>query len=164
MIDIPDSVRPLFVAAGWHPGRRMAPAPGVSVDHPAATILAEFDGLRVGKMGAGEECATSDLAFQQLPREDPVIDTWESLLSTRLVGIAEFHRAYGELHIDSVGRCFANSIVDDVFAFVGASFGEAVECLLLGRLFRPMLRPDQSAVRCFGQTFTAGDPRVYTYR
>lgn len=47
MIEPPSSVRPLFVAAGWHPGRRVEVPPAVPSDHPAAHVLAAFGGLKV---------------------------------------------------------------------------------------------------------------------
>lgn len=67
MIELPESVRPRFVAAGWFPARQVAVSTAVPADHPAATILAAFGGLTVTpECNAGEECATNDLAFQEL--------------------------------------------------------------------------------------------------
>jgi hypothetical protein len=158
VIEVPATVRPLFVAAGWRPGRRIAPAPGMRLDHPAAAILAELDGLLVGQTGPGEECARGNLAFCQLPPDEFVLDVWGKLLSTQLVGIAEVHHAHAGLYIDSSSRCFGHSVVDDGFYLVGASFGEAIERLLLGRRCRPMLRPEQTTVRHYGEDIGADDP------
>ncbi|WP_315836214.1 SUKH-3 domain-containing protein [Bradyrhizobium prioriisuperbiae] len=153
MIEVPASARPLFVAAGWRPGRRTAAAPDVRHDHPAAAVLAELGGLLVGH-----------LTFQPLPPDDLIFDVWEKLLSTQLVGVAETRHGYAGLYMDSSGRCFGHTIVDDGFYFEGASFGEAIEGLLLGRRSRPMLRPEQSTVWCYGEEIRADDPRVYRYR
>src|SRR5215813_3434060 len=150
MAEIPLSVQPLFVAAGWHPGRRVSRAPTARADHPAAAIMAEFSGLRVGQTGAGEECAKSDVAFQQLFPKDSILGVWRKLLSTELIGIAEVHHGHAELYMDSSGRCFGASMVHDGFYFEGASFGEAIERILLGRRSRPMLRPEQTIVSHYG--------------
>jgi hypothetical protein len=163
IIELPIRVRPLFVAAGWHPGRTIAPAADVSVDHPAAAILTEFGGLHVGKSGAGEECAKGDVAFKHLDPEEFVLDVWGKLLSTELVGIAEVHHNHAALYVDRSGRCFCHSIVDDGFYFEGSSFGEAIERVLLGRRSRPMLRPDQRTVWHYGEEISADDLRVYKY-
>lgn len=163
MIELPLSVRPLFVAAGWHPGRTISGARGVSLDHPAAAILAEFGGLHVGQSGKGEECARADVAFKHLRPDKFVLDVWVKLLSTELVGIAEVHNGYADLYVDSSGRCFCLSIVDDGFYFEGSSFDEAIERLLLGRRSRPMLRPEQRTVWHYGEEIGADDPRVYKY-
>jgi hypothetical protein len=164
MIKLPISVRPLFVAAGWHPGRTIARAPGVSLDHPAAAILTEFGGLLVGQSGAGEECARSDVAFKHLHPNEFVLDVWEKLLVTELVGIADVHHCHAELYVDRSVRCFCYSNVDDAFRFEGSSFGEAIERLLLGRRSRPMLRPEQRTVWHYGEEISADDPRVYKYQ
>jgi hypothetical protein len=164
MNEVPESVRSLFVVAGWRPGRTVAVSPPLRADHPAAAILAEFGGLTVGQTDAGEECAKSDVAFRRLPPDDPILDVWGKLLCTQLVGIADVHHAHAELYVDSSGRCFTASIVDDGFYFEGASFGAAIERVLLGRRSRPMLRPDQDTVRHYGEKIRTDDPRVYRYR
>jgi len=174
MIELPISVRPLFVAAGWHPGRTISRAPGVrpqcsrfadllKSDHPAVAILAEFGGLHVGQSGTGEECATSDVAFRHLHPGEFVLDVWGKLLATELVGIAEVQNRHAELYVDRSGRCFCYSNVDDGFRFEGSSFGEAIERMLLGRCSRPMLRPEQRTVWHYGEEISADDPRVYKY-
>jgi hypothetical protein len=143
MIELPVSVRRLFIAAGWHPGRTSSQALGVSLDHPAAAILAEFGGLHVGQSGTGEECATSDVAFKHLRPEEFVLNVWGKLLATELVGIAEVQNRHAELYVDRSGRCFSYSNVDDGFRFEGSSFSAAIERLLLGRC---------SLGRCFAQS------------
>jgi hypothetical protein len=164
MTEVPASVRPLFVAAGWRSGRTVALSPAPRADHPAAAILAEFGGLTVGQTGAGEECARSDITFRQLPPDDLILDVWGKLLRTQLIGVADVHHAHAELYMDSAGRCFVASIVDDGFYFEGASFSEAIERLLLGRRSRPMLRPFQDTIGHYGEEIRADDPRVYKYR
>jgi hypothetical protein len=165
MIELPESVKPLFAVAGWRPGRRSAVSSAVPADHPAATILSMFGGLTVTPAGdAGEECATSDLAFQELEPDESVTEVWGGLLGTRLVGVAEVHRGHGELYVAADGRCFGHSLMHDAFSFEGASFAEAMERSLLGRRSRPMLRPDQPSVTLYGVQYTAGSPEVYRYK
>ena len=164
-MDIPTTVHSLFVAAGWQPGRRVAVAAEVPVAHPAAEILAEFGGLRVGVSGAGQECASSDVAFgRSWGAELSDIELWSELLDSPLACIAEIHNAHGELYVDGLGRHFGMSMVHDAFWFEGQSFGEAMERLLLGRRSQPMLRPGQDTMMWYGETITADDPRIYRYR
>jgi SUKH-3 immunity protein len=164
MIEVPATLQRLFVAAGWRPGRTVRLSPTIPADHPAASILTNFGGLRVGTTGPGKECATSDVAFQELPMEDATRKVWAALLRTELIGIAEVHNEHGALYIDRAGRCYQGSLIHDAFSFEGASFNEAIERLLLGRRSRPMLRPDQTAIRLYGDEIRADDPRVYKWQ
>jgi hypothetical protein len=67
MIDVPERVRPLFLAAGWYTGRRIP----ISCDriealqsYPLAVeVVRTFGGLRVGTCGPGRDCARSDIEF-----------------------------------------------------------------------------------------------------
>jgi len=165
LIELPESVKSRFIAAGWHPARRVTVPSSVPADHPAAAILAMFGGLTVTPAReAGEECATDDLAFQELEPDEPATGVWGVLLGTRLIGVAEMHRGHGELYVAGDGRCFGRSLVHDAFYFEGASFPEAMERSLLGRRSRPMLRPDQSSVTLYGIQYTADSPEIYRYR
>src|SRR6202023_989976 len=58
MTELFETVRPIFVAAGWRSGRRVDVPAMVPSNHPASAILAEFGDLTVGDGGAGQECAT----------------------------------------------------------------------------------------------------------
>lgn len=145
MIELPESVRPRFLAAGWFPARRLAVSTAVPADHPAAAILASFGGLTVTpERKAGEECATNDLAFQELFPDESITEVWAGLLGTWLIGVAEIHHGHGELYVAADGRCFGRSCMHDAFYFEGASFAEAVERAMFGRRSRPLLRPDQA--------------------
>jgi hypothetical protein len=158
-----ETVRPVFVAAGWTSGRRVDLSASVPLDHPASAILAEFGGLTVGDGGAGQECAKTTLAFKYVESERSIA-VWADLLQVRLVGVADASHGHGELYVDDSGGYYLASAVHDAFSFAGASFAEAMERLLLGRRSRPMLRPDQANVVLYGEAFTAADPRVYKYR
>ena len=128
MVQVPESIRLRFVAAGWYPGRRVALSPAVPAIHPAAAILATFGGLTITPdREDGEECAPDDLTFRELRPDDSITVVWAGLLSTQLVGVADKHRGHGELYVAADGRCFGRSWVHDAFYFEGASFAEAAE-------------------------------------
>src|SRR5262249_54950187 len=113
--------------------------------------------------GPGEECARSDVRFCEVSPDESVTQVWGALLGTELVGVAEVHHAHSTLYIDTLGRGF-EACLHDVLCFAGASFGEAMEVLLLGRRARPMLRHDQPTVRMYGEDIAADHPSVYRYR
>jgi hypothetical protein len=164
-VEPPESVRPLFVAAGWRPGRQVAVSPSVPAEHPTAAILSALGGLKVAPdRKSGEECAPNDLAFRELWPDEFITRVWGKLLGTRLVGIADMHYGHGQLYIAADGRCFGRSLIHDAFYFEGASFAEAVERSLLGRRARPMLRPDQRSVMLYGLRYTHGSTELYRYR
>jgi len=164
-MDIPVSVRPLFVAAGWQPGRRVCVDGRVPQLHPAHGVLQEVGGLRVGRSEVGGiECARSDLEFCFCEADQDILSTWSELLRSRLIEVAEVHNRHGWLLVDEAGRCFGASQVHDAFYFEGQTFGEAVERLLLGRKARPMLRPEQHQVDLYGATFARVHPAIFDYR
>jgi SUKH-3 immunity protein len=165
-LDLPSSVVPLFRAAGW-PSLIRKPATSNALNgHPATAVLFELEGLSVGDCEAGEECARSDIAFGRSERleQDSSVQAWELLLNTKLVCIAEVHHFHGALFIDSSGACYQSSQVHEAFSFEGATFGAAVERILLGRKGQPMLLPNQPSGQLYGETITAGHPSLHRYR
>ncbi|WP_431309614.1 SUKH-3 domain-containing protein [Bradyrhizobium iriomotense] len=156
-------MRSLFIAAGWHAGRRTGVDARVPLRHPARVILEELGGLHVGQCGAGIECAASDLEFRSCEVDDDVISVWSQLLRSKLVAVAEVHHRHGWLLVDETGRCFGASQINDSFYYEGGNSGEAIERLLLGRRARPMLRPDEDEVVLYGETFSRGHPSVFAY-
>jgi len=167
-IMLPFDLFSFFKSAGWYPGRAVDLPPGLGQQlpegHPAFRILSEFGGLTVGKVGRGQQCASSDVAFGFVDAADYQIEIWNDLLGTILVGIAEVHHAHGELYVDTAGRCFGVSLMHDAFYFEGESFGDAMRGLLLGRRSRPMLRPDQETVTLYGIDYDVNSPELYKYR
>jgi SUKH-3 immunity protein len=162
MMELPQTVRPIFLAAGWHSGRRAEVSVMVPGDHPASAILVDFGGLTVGDKGKGQECARSALAFQYIEPDRSIV-IWADLLGEKLIGIADIDNGHAELYVDSSGRCYFASNVHDTFSFAGASFAESMERILLGHRTQPLLRPDQANVVLYGEVFTYDDPRVYKY-
>lgn len=164
MIELPESVTPLFVAAGWHPNRCVDVPSSVPPDHPAAAVLAALGGLTIiPDRDEGEECAPNNLTFEALGSDDSITGVWGELLGTRLVGVAQVEHGHGELYVAADGRCFGRSQMHDAFYFEGSSFAEAAERLMLGRRSRPMLRPDQPSVDLYGITYTADSVELYRY-
>ncbi len=155
----PNEVAALLAGAGWRPGRTVAVPADVPIEHAAHGILAEFGGLSVGHVGAGEECATSDVSFEFRPGGD--VQEWSTRVKGVLVGVAVSHHAHAELYVDTGGRCFLVSPIDGSFAFIGASIREALVRLLLGRRANPILRRGQDAVTFYGRRYAVGDPELY---
>lgn len=155
--------RQLLQDAGWFPARRVSTV--APKDHPAEPILAALSGLRVGRAGRGETCASSDIAFFLLDLEpdDDDIHAWSRLLGTALVGLGEVQNAHGELWMASDGRCFGRSLVHKAFYFEGEDFAEAIERLTKGRRARPLIHPDEESVTLYGDRYTRDHPDVYDF-
>lgn len=109
----------------------------------------------------GIECGTSDIRFCE-PDIDIPTDTWEQLLHTKLVAVAEVGNAYGLLAGD--GRCFGASYIHDAFYYEGSCIEQALEHMLTGIRAKPMLRPDQQSVSLYGVEFAVGDSALYRYQ
>ncbi len=164
-LELPDSVRKLFLEAGW-PVAKVSVDQSVPAGHPAAAVLEQFGGLRVGSCDGGEECASSDIEFGYADdyRRDAIVLEWQRLLSTTLVNIGEVHHSHGALFTDDSGACYGMSFMHDTFWFEGSSFGEAVERILLGRKSKAMLRPDQVSVSLYGERITDEHHSAYDWR
>lgn len=163
VIKLPLHLTARFLLSGWYPGRQKPLPDHIPQDHPAAAILRAYLGLRIGRVGRGNECASSDIRFTILDPDDSDLSIWEGLLHTKLVGIGEYHNDHGELFVDGSGRCFSRSCVHDAFFFEGYTFVEAIDRLIRGLRSRPMLRPDQNSVEAYGKTYTRDDPGVFHY-
>ena len=129
-------------------------------------LLEQFEGLKVGNCGGGEECASSDIAFGHSNeyQSDATVLEWQRLLSTTLVNIGEVHHSHGALFVDGSGAWYGMSFIHDAFWFEGASFEEAVERILLGRKGKAMLRPNQTSVSLYGVEIGAGHPDAHNWR
>lgn len=134
-------------------------------NHPAVGLLTQLNGLTVGECGTGEECASSDITFECYGdlQQDSTVLQWQQILSTTLVNIASVDHSHGALFMDSLGACYGMSLVHDAFWFDGNCFGVAAERILLGRKARPMLRPGQTTISLYGETYTADHPNIYHY-
>jgi hypothetical protein len=135
LIELPESLRPLFLAAGW-PTTSTEPLPVfVPPEHPAAALLEQLAGLRVGTCGAGEECATSDVefgTFEHLHGSEEFLE-WQQRLGSTLVSIAEVQHGHGALLMDERGRCYVLSLIHDELWMQGRDFIQALETLIFGR-------------------------------
>ena len=163
MTSPPTSVRKLFTHAGWSPARHVEVTARVPRGHPAEAVLAAFGGLRVGKVGAGIECGASDIAFRDADSEFGTEDRWGVCLNTRLVCVGSVHNEHGEMFIDSRGRVFGASLMHDAFYLHGLDFWTAIENVLLGRRDKPLLHPTQEEVTLYGERYSRGDPRLFSY-
>lgn len=160
-MDVPDSIRREFAAAGWKTDRQVSVDPHVCQEHPAFSILQNFGGLHVGIIGNGVECGKSDIEFGwiDLAEHWPLFD-WPELSTLELVGIAEVHHRHSISAIDRSGRCFG--IFEDGLCFEGQTWREAFERLLLGYRSRPILLPGQEEVMLYGDSFAQGHADLFS--
>lgn len=161
MTTLPPVLLPIFTEAGWFPGRKVPVAPTVPASHPVAAILREFDGLKVGKLGPGMECARSDVIFWWPPDEGyEEISEIGDLLQTELACFARAHNGHESHYIDGEGRVFAVFPNMPGISFMGRTFGEAMERALLGRKASPLLLPSHDKVSWYGEILTRGNPQI----
>ncbi len=157
MLDIPLTVRPNFVAAGWISGRRVVVERGIPVDHPAAAILAEFGGLHVRETSD----VRSDVVFEYHDIAlDPLLMSWQEFLKTRFVYVGHSSGGNEYFLVDHKGCWFEATKGNIGFTFIGNTFAEAIERILLTglqELKRRRRRPMPSQ-------FTAIGPSVRTAR
>ena len=135
LIDFPETLRPLFLAAGWPVTHTVLLPDFVPPEHPATALLKQLAGLQVGTCDTGEECATSDMVigtYEHLHGDEDFL-AWQQRLGSTLVSIAEIHHGHGALLMDEQGRCYLLSIVHDALWLQGQTFVQAVETLVFGR-------------------------------
>lgn len=167
---VPSELDDALRNAGWTPGRsdpEMAEhlsRHNVAASHPAFKALTEFGALTLGGTRKGEQCSTSNIFLDLLVEEDPNAKAWANLLETQLVGFAWTDNSHGQLYMAEDGRVFGNSVVHDAFYFLGIDLREALLRLLCGRRAIPMLRPDQTSITLYGDTFVEGDAGLYAWR
>ena len=136
-------------------------------EHPAVAALQNLAGLHIGKVGKGQQCGTSDIAFDwnepDFTGEDQNSDVliWEKRLNTQLIQLAEVHHCHSQLLMARDGRCFSWSFVG--LSFEADTLQQAIEHLLLGIRSRPMLEPGQSSATLYGRKYKADDPEIYRY-
>ncbi|QDU96751.1 SUKH-3 domain-containing protein [Lignipirellula cremea] len=136
---LPESVRPLFLAAGWFPGRRAwftrtAGLRRLASYSRGAALVREFGGLHVGLSGPGRERPASDVQFYRWPTaacRDAVADQESPGADLFPLGLA--HRGHMEFFVDAQGRLLVDSIPDGRLLTAGETFEDGIECLLLGR-------------------------------
>ena len=134
-------VERLLRTAGWFPKRRVDLAPWDALAtvpfNSAREVLAEFGGLVIGETGRGIDLAKSDVDLR--PKEynrgfvgEPDL---EAEAGQRLYPVATAHRSNGDVWIDESGRVYLEGDFPDgeVLRFLGSTFSEALEVLLLGK-------------------------------
>ncbi|MBL8507562.1 SUKH-3 domain-containing protein [Chitinimonas sp. JJ19] len=134
MLQIPTSIVPLFLRAGWQPPAQPRETPSAeSAEAYAATVIAEFGGLQVGATGAGRDLAASDVSFYCEPQQDvaSLVEQWSSQVGN-LAAVASAHHDHMVVFVDANGRFYAFTDPDDRLYLIGRSLGEAMERLLLG--------------------------------
>ncbi len=136
-MELPESVRPLFAAAGWCPDRRITVqfdrVQGLRSYALTAPLLQTFGGLHVGKCGAGRDCAASDVQFTSRPSVDDryaVADL--ERLGDDLFPLGMAHGQHLELFLDVCGRLLIYDVPGGNLSVVGESFQAGIERILLG--------------------------------
>ncbi|MGI8979353.1 MAG: SUKH-3 domain-containing protein [Pirellulaceae bacterium] len=139
MVVVPDSVLPLFLAAGWYSNRRVV----VCFDRlaslrsysMAAELLETLGGLHIGTCGPGRHCATSDIEFTLSPSIDHRYAVGEmETPGDDLFPLGEAHKRHMELFLDARGRLMVYGVQDGSLSVRGDSFAEGIERMLLGQL------------------------------
>ena len=139
MVAVPESVRPLFLAAGWFLGRRawFTRYPGLKAlasFRQGAALIREFGGLHVGQTGPGQERPASDVVFYRWPSAAHRYGLAElETPGDDLFPLGEAHRGHMEVFIDARGRLLVDSIPDGRLLVAGETFDDGIERLLLGR-------------------------------
>lgn len=130
----------MFVAAGWHPQRRV-PVLRASATHSqalalAVEILQSVGGLCVGESRAGVACAASDVRFGAHlaeAREAEMAALFPSLGNIASIGDAANDRA--QLFINSEGSLLVFTDPDSRLYVAGSSIAEGIDRLLLGHIW-----------------------------
>jgi hypothetical protein len=150
--------------AGWRADRNVPVSGSVPTTHPAWQALSNLGGLHVvPELDTGIECGACDIEFNA-PAAPSEVVRWARLLGSTLVPVAEVGGGHGLLCIASDGTCYGSSYIHDAFYFEGERLEVALDRILLGKKARPMLRPDQSQVMLYGQTFVRGNPEVFPWQ
>jgi hypothetical protein len=124
----------MFLAAGWQPSPPAARAnPPASAHQRAKAIIAEFGSLRVGAVGPGQDLPAGDIHFYShaRPESSAVGRAWSSRVG-ELAGFASAHHDHIIVLVGSTGEVYAFTDPDERLYFIGQTFGEAMERLLLG--------------------------------
>ena len=153
-----------FELAGFKLPREVAVHPDVPCDHPAFSLLQRFGGIHIGADSEKEvlEELRNDIAFEYVSAYGGIIDPWEKLLNTRLIGVAEIHVRHGILYLADDQSFFMHGGMTDAMGFSGLGFLSAVDNLLFAQS-APMIRPDQQSVTWYGIKYEHGHDRLYRY-
>ena len=130
-----DITKELLIRAGWYEGRNVfneVHIPKGFIIFPVAIeVLQEFGNLHIGVVGAGKQCATSDVEVNPCLGEglEILLAPHETKLGRRLYPIGEIHNGHGALILDEVGEVYL--FFDDLMPYA-TSFKQALEMLMLG--------------------------------
>jgi hypothetical protein len=149
-------VRKLFSDAGWYPGRKTEIGElsnkASDAEYQAMQLLREYGGLSVGAVGAGRECAASDIRFYERPSVDQGIvgKRWERKLG-KLVAVAAAQREHITVLVDGRGQFYIFTDPDGKL-YAGGTFQNVTSTLLLGLHYgAPIPAPIPWWRRCFAQ-------------
>lgn len=163
MIVPPDELKANFTRAGWTGEPRDVNQPS-NDNHVGWKVLRAFNGLHVHPDStSGLECAANDVHFQNVTPLCEVAEKWQTLLNTRLMGIAFTHKRYAVLWIASDGFVFTSNDITDVFGFVGKNIGIAIRNEMTGIRGNPLMADDESILSYYGDDHHRGDSRLFDW-
>jgi SUKH-3 immunity protein len=134
MLVLPESILPFFTKAGWFDGLNNG-LKSSNQNPLVASIFAEFGGLSVGEVGAGRDCATSDVCFFNDASETiDEADDYKHFQKQvgKLSLIADAHHNHMQVLVAENGQFYVFTIPDGKLYFAGEHFNAAMERLLLG--------------------------------
>lgn len=129
-------------AAGWRPGRRIAPAvmdrwseaikaDGFSVFGRGLDVLGEYGGLRVGKTGPGLQKGRMGVELDPLlvSGEADRFKEFERLIGEKLFPLGEVENGHALLALSDRGALYM--LMDEIW-LAGETFGEGLSAIVLG--------------------------------
>jgi SUKH-3 immunity protein len=134
MLVLPESILPFFTKAGWFEGRNSC-IKSNNQNPFVADIFTEFGGLNVGEVGAGRDCAKSDVCFFNDANEtiDEADDYKHFQKQVGQLGlIADAQHNHMQVLVGENGQFYVFTIPDGKLYFAGEHFNAAMERLLLG--------------------------------
>jgi hypothetical protein len=134
-MEFPAIIRPIFERAGWYPERQVEPSIP-QVDSPAyrigRQILANLEGLHVGKSGPGHECAASDIKFDPAEAAECLTEFF-GIFDHSLCPLATYHNSHGVLYVSGDGALYHGDLVGDSgLSVISGSFFDGIGRILLG--------------------------------
>lgn len=138
----PDEVVRILEEAGWDTAKDRLQGLELPVDFDlfplAETILREFGGLRIGRVGSGVDFARSDVRIYPMAgagfKEE--VSECPELPAGLCYPLGDFHREHGLLFIFENGEIY---YLFDGMTWLADSFDAALVALLLG--IRPVPKP-----------------------
>ena len=145
MRELPTSVRPFIRLAKNFAFQDVVSRQENLAVRNAEQIVTRFGGQKVGTTGEGRDLAASDVRFYSalFTEDDEEALPWRGKVGP-LAAFAASHNEHMICLVGTAGAFYVFTVPDGKLYEVGATFGEAMERLLLGLSYGPALQPDAS--------------------